>query len=232
MAGGAGAGPAAFRRDRQAGIAQDLQHLATCADIFLAIVSTDDQSRAVTDAVSRYAAKNSLIAVVATNSPVTRRCVAALTTTGWTTQHVLRSYLVGQVNGRLISSERQVQQYTQQQYGNGGVPRFPTDYVVFFTLDGGQPQVQTPPMGPGATSTSENQPALPTFTYAQAKKHGPKPFTIGSTRGDDTWQVVVLPALLSSDGGITGQPGSVALAQANCVERRLPTWTGPLASSL
>jgi 3-hydroxyisobutyrate dehydrogenase len=53
------------------GIAQDLPHLASCADIFLAIVSTDDQSRAVTDTLSRYAAKNSLIAVVATNSPVT-----------------------------------------------------------------------------------------------------------------------------------------------------------------
>jgi 3-hydroxyisobutyrate dehydrogenase-like beta-hydroxyacid dehydrogenase len=56
-------------------IAQDLRHLANCADMFLAIVSTDEQSRAVTDMLSRHATKNSLIAVVATSSPVTMQAL-------------------------------------------------------------------------------------------------------------------------------------------------------------
>lgn len=52
-------------------IAPSLEELARAAEIFLAIVSTDEQSRAVTDTLSRHAAKGSLIAVVATNSPYT-----------------------------------------------------------------------------------------------------------------------------------------------------------------
>ncbi len=48
-----------------------LEDLAKSAEIFLAVVSTDEQSREVTDTLSRHAAKGSLVAVVATNSPYT-----------------------------------------------------------------------------------------------------------------------------------------------------------------
>jgi 3-hydroxyisobutyrate dehydrogenase len=48
-----------------------LQDLAPFGELFLAIVATDEQSRAVTDALSRRANKNALIAVLATNSPHT-----------------------------------------------------------------------------------------------------------------------------------------------------------------
>jgi 3-hydroxyisobutyrate dehydrogenase len=48
-----------------------LEDLAGYGELFLVIVSTDDQSRAVTEALSRRANKNALIAVVATNSPNT-----------------------------------------------------------------------------------------------------------------------------------------------------------------
>src|SRR5450432_1532350 len=43
--------------------------------------------------------------------------IAALATTGWTTQHVLRSTLVGQVNARLTSSAHQFVQQSGQPYG-------------------------------------------------------------------------------------------------------------------
>ncbi len=51
--------------------AASLAGLAQGPEIFLAIVSTDEQSRAVTDELSRHAVKGALIAVVATNSPKT-----------------------------------------------------------------------------------------------------------------------------------------------------------------
>lgn len=48
-----------------------LEDLAPLAELFLAIVATDEQSRTVTDTLSRRANKNALIAVLATNSPST-----------------------------------------------------------------------------------------------------------------------------------------------------------------
>jgi 3-hydroxyisobutyrate dehydrogenase-like beta-hydroxyacid dehydrogenase len=51
--------------------AYSLEELAGQAELFLVIVSTDEQSRAVTDVLSRHADTGALIAVVATNSPNT-----------------------------------------------------------------------------------------------------------------------------------------------------------------
>ncbi len=48
-----------------------LEDLASFGELFLAIVATDEQSRAVTDTLSRRANTNALIAVLATNSPNT-----------------------------------------------------------------------------------------------------------------------------------------------------------------
>jgi len=48
-----------------------LEDLAPFGELFLAIVATDEQSRAVTDTLSRRANKDALIAVLATNSPNT-----------------------------------------------------------------------------------------------------------------------------------------------------------------
>jgi 3-hydroxyisobutyrate dehydrogenase len=55
-----------------------LEELAAKADLFLAIVSTDEQSRAVTDTLSRVADRNALIAVLATNHPRTMQELDAL----------------------------------------------------------------------------------------------------------------------------------------------------------
>src|SRR5262245_42440057 len=55
-----------------------LADIAGEAELLLVIVSTDEQSREVTDALSRHARANALIAVVATNSPKTMQELAAL----------------------------------------------------------------------------------------------------------------------------------------------------------
>jgi 3-hydroxyisobutyrate dehydrogenase len=63
---------------RGIGVARSLENLAVECELFLAIVSTDEQSRAVTDTLSRHAAQDSLIAVVATNSPRTMQELGTL----------------------------------------------------------------------------------------------------------------------------------------------------------
>ena len=57
--------------ERGAAVAGSLQELAKLAEVFIVIVSTDEQSREVTTAISAHAAPGSLIAVAATNHPET-----------------------------------------------------------------------------------------------------------------------------------------------------------------
>lgn len=63
---------------RGVGIAASLEDLAKRAELFLVVVSTDAQSRAVTETLSQHAAPKALIAIVATNSPNTMKELAAL----------------------------------------------------------------------------------------------------------------------------------------------------------
>ena len=63
---------------RGAGVAASLEELAKKAELFLVIVSTDAQSRAVTETLSQHAGPRALIAIVATNSPNTMKELAAL----------------------------------------------------------------------------------------------------------------------------------------------------------
>jgi 3-hydroxyisobutyrate dehydrogenase len=63
---------------RGIGTAANLEDLAGKAELFLVVVSTDDQSREVTDVLSQHAAAGALIAVVATNSPKTMQELAKL----------------------------------------------------------------------------------------------------------------------------------------------------------
>jgi 3-hydroxyisobutyrate dehydrogenase-like beta-hydroxyacid dehydrogenase len=58
--------------------AGSLEALAKTAELFLVVVSTDEQSREVTEALSQHAARGALIAVVATNHPNTMKELAAL----------------------------------------------------------------------------------------------------------------------------------------------------------
>jgi 3-hydroxyisobutyrate dehydrogenase-like beta-hydroxyacid dehydrogenase len=55
------------------GAASSLEDLAKKAELFVVIVSTDEQSGEVTDALSRHAADNALIAIAATNGPMTMK---------------------------------------------------------------------------------------------------------------------------------------------------------------
>jgi 3-hydroxyisobutyrate dehydrogenase len=59
-------------------VAASLEALAGKAELFVVVVSTDAQSRAVTDTLSQDAEAGALIAVVATNSPNTMKELAAL----------------------------------------------------------------------------------------------------------------------------------------------------------
>ena len=63
---------------RGVGAAASLEELAKKAELFLVVVSTDAQSRAVTQTLSQHAAPDALIAIVATNSPNTMKELAAL----------------------------------------------------------------------------------------------------------------------------------------------------------
>jgi 3-hydroxyisobutyrate dehydrogenase len=53
--------------------ASSLEDLARKAELFVVIVSTDEQSGEVTDTLSRHAADNALIAIAATNGPMTMK---------------------------------------------------------------------------------------------------------------------------------------------------------------
>ena len=61
-----------------AAVAQTLPALAKLAEIFVVVVSTDDQSREVTAALAEYAAPGSLIAIAATNHPDTMQELAKM----------------------------------------------------------------------------------------------------------------------------------------------------------
>ena len=58
--------------------ASSLAELATKAEIFIAVVNTDEQSREVTEEISKNAAKDSIIVISATNSPLAMRDLGAL----------------------------------------------------------------------------------------------------------------------------------------------------------
>jgi len=58
--------------------AASLEEMAAKAEIFLAVVNTDEQSSEVTDTLSRHAAKDSIIAICATNNPMTMRGLGEL----------------------------------------------------------------------------------------------------------------------------------------------------------
>lgn len=55
------------------GTASSLEDLAKKAEIFIVIVSTDEQSAEVTDVLSRHAADNALIVIAATNGPMSMK---------------------------------------------------------------------------------------------------------------------------------------------------------------
>ena len=68
----------AMAKDTGFDTASSLADLATKAEIFIAVVNTDEQSREVAEEISKHAAKNSIIVISATNNPLTMRELGAL----------------------------------------------------------------------------------------------------------------------------------------------------------
>lgn len=72
------AGRVGAAKDAGFDTASSLAELATKAEIFIAVVNTDQQSRDVTEEISKNAAKDSIIVISATNSPLTMRDLGEL----------------------------------------------------------------------------------------------------------------------------------------------------------
>ena len=64
--------------ERGVAVAGGLEALAETAEIFLVVVSTDEQSAAVIETLSQHAKDGALVVVVATNHPNTMKDLAAL----------------------------------------------------------------------------------------------------------------------------------------------------------
>jgi 3-hydroxyisobutyrate dehydrogenase-like beta-hydroxyacid dehydrogenase len=72
--------PNKIARAKEAGLnpTSKLEELAKQADLFIAVVNTDDQSREVTEVLSQHAREGAMIAIAATNSPFTMQELAKL----------------------------------------------------------------------------------------------------------------------------------------------------------
>ena len=97
-------GRVAIAKEAGFGTAGSLEEIARMAEIFIAVVNTDDQSRQVTEGISKHAAKDSIIVISATNSPNTMRELGELCTSRG--MHFIDSPVVfgasGAKTGRLL----------------------------------------------------------------------------------------------------------------------------------
>jgi two-component system, OmpR family, sensor kinase len=139
--------------------------------------------------------------------------LAALTVTGYATQHVLRNYLVGRVDNQLTGSAQQfLQSQNQRGYGgddNAGPPPLPSDYELQVTFDDGTAPVRrTSPYRSGSV-----QPAFPQLTYTQAVKIAGRPYTVASSSGGpQMWRVVTYAVNVNSAATGVTTTGSLSLA--------------------
>jgi two-component system, OmpR family, sensor kinase len=134
--------------------------------------------------------------------------VVALALTGAATTLVLRQYLVGKVDRQLTSSVEPVLEQLGQPFG----PRAGslTTYAMKASLDSGQTQSPDVP-------EDRPTPAFRELTSAQAAALRLRPFTIGSTGGDQQWRVVAveIPHPLQTGRIVSfdsGQRGSLQIA--------------------
>jgi two-component system OmpR family sensor kinase len=123
--------------------------------------------------------------------------VIALVVTGWSVQFVLKGYLAGQVDHRLVSTAKAL-----DRPGPVG-KRWPSDYYVLFLYDSGA--TPDPYAPPGLTQA--DLPVLPQLSQAQAAERGQVPFTVRSAGSDLTWRVVAVPV-----DYVAGGSGTVVLA--------------------
>jgi two-component system OmpR family sensor kinase len=133
--------------------------------------------------------------------------VVALTATGWGLQHVLRGYLVARVDSQLASATQLVIGQSNYDQGDDQV-RLPTDYVMQYAFDNGNPPVRT--WSPLHTSELPN---LPKLSSTAATARNQKPFTVLSADGATKWRVVAVAGSLRPIGANSqGIPGSVEIS--------------------
>ena len=127
--------------------------------------------------------------------------VVALTISGIASVEVVRNLLVRQIDDQLTT--------TVDRIVRTGIPqpdspvRIPTSFAAQVYPDGGGQRTFGAP-------SNDDAPRFPTYTYAQARRHGPHPFTVDSVSGSTHWRVSVIPVTITSDGDQT--PGSLAVA--------------------
>ncbi|GAA3631841.1 sensory box histidine kinase PhoR [Kineosporia mesophila] len=128
--------------------------------------------------------------------------VAGLALTGFASQYVLKSYLVGKVDSQLTKSLKPVAEDALNGGGNNsdalkwGLVR----YVIKIGVDGGG-------IGDDDVPAEGSVPALSDMTATQAWATKNKIYTVGSEEGDSSWRVIA-----SGWSSPVGTTGSVQIA--------------------
>lgn len=127
--------------------------------------------------------------------------LVALTISGIASVEVVRNLLVRQVDDQLSTTVDRIMRT--------GIPqpdspvRIPTSFAAQVYPDDGSGRTFGSP-------SNDDAPRFPTYTYAQARKHGSSPFTVDSVSGSTHWRMSVIPVNITADGSET--TGSLAVA--------------------
>lgn len=128
--------------------------------------------------------------------------VAGLALTGFASQYVLKSYLIGKVDQQLTESLSKVGQAAVNHTLNNSATTYGLGtFAIKVCYDnGGIGEEVTPPSGP--------EPDLAELTSQEASDTGSQIFSVGSTNGDTTWRVIAA----SWSQEYTGETGSLQIA--------------------
>jgi two-component system, OmpR family, sensor kinase len=127
--------------------------------------------------------------------------LVALAISGVASVEVVRNLLIRQVDDQLSSTvDRIMRTGIPEPDAN---PRVPTSFVAQVYPDSGVGRTFGAP-------SSNDAPKFPTYTYAQARAHGPDPFTVASLHSSSHWRVSVIPVSITT--GTQQTQGSLAVA--------------------
>lgn len=139
-----------------------------------------------------------------------------LAVTGFAAVAVLRTYLLGEVDGELQATARSTVAAAQR----GPFPQhddqrlqLPSAYVIAVTGPSGRGSWLRAP-----TQENPYPPQLPRLTASTAQRLAGDPFTVGSTHGPTRWRVIVTPLSDGSGGAVTV---AVSLAEVDNTVGRL-----------
>jgi two-component system OmpR family sensor kinase len=127
--------------------------------------------------------------------------LVALTISGVASVEVVRNLLIRQIDDQLATTVDRIMRT--------GIPqpdtnvRIPTSFAAQVYPDGGLQRTFGAP-------SNDDAPRFPTYTYAQARAHGPGAFTVDSVSGSTHWRVSVIPVNITTGDDET--EGSLAVA--------------------